>query len=111
MLESAWLFIGLMGILSTGVALSTQTESVAQSGSADGIAIISGIVGFLSWGVWTFGTLEVESVTSSGSIVTSTMPELTMLGIVFSLVPGYVALTGPVEIIRRSVDDPGTKDI
>lgn len=109
MLESGWLFTGVVAILATGVALSTQTETVAKSGQSDGIAIMSGIAGFVSWGVWSFGTLDVtvvgDSVTYSFSL-----PSLTMLGVMLALVPGYIALTGPADIIARS-REPNSREV
>jgi len=111
MLESAWLFVGVVAILATGVALSTQTQTVAQGQNADGIAIITGIAGFLTWGVWTFGTLEIEVLAQDGSTVVFTSPSLTFLGLMLMLVPGYIALTGPAEIIRRSVDNPEHREV
>jgi hypothetical protein len=41
-------------------------------------------------------------VTESGSEVTVTHPSLALVGIALALVPGYIALTGPIELIRRA---------
>jgi hypothetical protein len=71
---------------------------------------MAGIVGFVLWGVWTFGTLNIE-VANGTTVYTFTHPELTLLGIVMALVPGYIALTGPIDLIYRAVDDPGQRDI
>lgn len=91
MIESAWLFTGGLATLATIGALLTTD---------DGMAIITGVLGFISWGVWTFGTLEVivvrDAVTYSYS-----MPSITFVGLAFALVPAYIALTGPVEIVAR----------
>lgn len=110
MLESAWHFVGVVAILATGIAVSTKTAVAGAYPNDDGIAIFSGIVGFLSWGTWTYGTLAVDIVTNTGSTVTQSMPALTYFGIAMALVPGYIALTGPAEIISR-YRDPQTKDV
>lgn len=91
MLESAWLFTGLLAIIATTACVLTTD---------DGIAIISGVLGFIAWGVWTFGTLGVEAVGDSTTF-TFSMPSVTLLGVAFAMVPAYIALTGPVEIIGR----------
>jgi len=109
LLESAWLFVGVISILATGVAVATQTELLGASTNADGIAILSGIVGFVSWGVWTFGTLDVRVVGDSVTY-TFSMPPLTFLGIVLMLVPGWIALTGPIEIASR-YKQPESKEV
>jgi expansin (peptidoglycan-binding protein) len=111
MLESAWLFVGTVAILSTGVALSTKTEVAGLYGSDDGIAIFSGIVGFLSWGVWSYGALNLELVTNTGEIVTMAIPEVTYFGVAMALIPGYIALTGPAETISSRYRDTEAKDI
>jgi len=110
MLESAWLFVGVVSILATGVAVGTQTELLGASTNADGIAILSGIVGFVSWGVWTFGTLEIETPIEGNPDLVFASPALTFLGIVLMLVPGWIALTGPIEIASR-YKQPESKDV
>lgn len=100
MLESAWLFLGVLGVLATAVAVGTDDNAVAM---------VAGTLGFVVWGVWTFGTLNVETVSSAGTIGFE-MPAVTLVGVALALVPGFIALTGPVEVIRR-VDDTRTDDI
>lgn len=92
MLQNAWLFVGVLAILATGAAVLTDD---------DGIAIASGSLGFVAWAIWSYGALNVV-VGETGE--TWTMPELTMLGVALALIPGYIALTGPVEIISRARD-------
>lgn len=94
MIESGWLFTGLLATLATAAAIITND---------DGFAVMAGIVGFVTWGVWTFGSLNVEVFADSTTYTVST-PELTILGIAWALVPGYIALTGPVNIIQRYRD-------
>jgi len=111
MLLSAWLFIGFVALSSTGVALSTQTTAATQMPADDGIAIISGVLGFLSWAMWSFGAFNIEIATDSGSTLSYTLPPVAILGIVLALLPGYIALTGPAEIIRRSVNNPDHREV
>jgi len=111
MLKSAWLFVGVVATLATVVAVVTQTQIVRVFADADGVAIVAGTVGFISWGIWTFGTLNIELLTDSGDVVSYTLPSLTMLGIVFAIVPAYIALTGPIEIVSRAVDNPRSEDL
>jgi len=102
MLQSAWLFVGVVAILATATALGTDD---------DGVAILAGTAGTITWGVWTYGTLNVEAVDGAGSTLTFTMPSLTLLGIALALVPAYVALTGPVELVARANRQPDTEDL
>jgi len=111
MLLRAWLFMGFVGISSTGVALSTQTTAAAKMPADDGIAIISGIVGFLSWGIWSFGAFNLEIATDAGSTLSYTIPSFAIFGIVLALLPGYIALTGPAEIIKRSVSNVDSREV
>lgn len=92
MLQSAWLFVGLVAILATIGALLTDD---------DGIAIITGALGFVTWGIFAYGALNVEVAEAPEPYV---MPEVTILAVALALIPGYIALTGPVEIISRARD-------
>lgn len=91
MLQSAWLFIGTVAILSTAGALLVSDNA---------LAIITGVLGFVSWGMFAYGSLEVVIVTQS-TVFTYTLPSVTMFSVMAALVPGYVALTGPVEVVDR----------
>lgn len=101
MLESAWLMIGFVALCATGVAVSTKTKAAALFGNDDGVAIFSGIIGFIAWGFFAYGSLNVKVV---GDSVTYTfqMPGVTFFGVMMALVPGFIALTGPTDIIRRA---------
>lgn len=100
MLESAWLFVGCVAILATAAAVLTND---------DGVAIVAGVLGFVTWGVWTYGSLDVRAVGDSVTY-TFSMPSLTILGIAFALIPAYIALTGPTEIINRH-REPNAEEI
>lgn len=100
MLESAWLFIGVVALCSTAVAVSTKTQAAALFPNDDGVAIMSGITGVIAWGVWTYGALDV-SVAADGTIHTFSMPSVAYFGVAMALIPAYIALTGPADIINR----------
>lgn len=91
MILSAWLFVGLVAVLVTGVAVTT---------SDNGIAIVSGTLGFILWGVFAFGAYDVTVVTDS-AVRQQTMPFVALVGVMMAIVPAFVALTGPIEIIQR----------
>lgn len=94
MLLEAWLFLGVIGILATGVSLFTDD---------DGVAIIAGTLGFITWGIWTFGTLNVEKAVET-TVYEYSMAPVAVLGVILALIPGYIALTGPVELVSRYRD-------
>lgn len=98
MLESAWLFVGFVALLASGLALAT---------SDDAVGIVAGTIGLLSWVLWAYGSLNVESADGSGAF---SMPALTLLGLAFAIVPAYIALTGPVEVVGRA-RNAGTDDL
>lgn len=89
MLLSAWLFVGVVALAASGVALAT---------SDDGLAVMTGILGFVTWGVWTFGALNL-TVARDATVYTYSLPAVAIIGIAFALIPGFIALTGPVEVI------------
>lgn len=93
MLESAWLFIGVLGAISSGITLMAQRDE-------DGLAMVFGTIGFVSWAIWSYGALTVE-VADGGTVFQFAMPSLTFFGIAMALLPGYIALTGPIELIER----------
>lgn len=102
MLESAWVFIGRIAFAWT-VLTVLGAIYVPGDDTGDALATVGGVLGFVLWGIWTFGSLNVE-VMSGGSTTTFTHPELALAGVTMALVPGYIALTGPVELIARARD-------
>ncbi len=101
MLESAWLFVGRIAFAWTVITLAAAVYADADSKAGDGVAIIAGVVGFVMWGVWTFATFKIE-VVDGGATLTFTHPQLAILGVVLALVPGYIALTGPIDLVNRA---------
>jgi len=94
MLLQAWLFIGAVAALTTGAALWTADDS---------IAILTGVIGFISWGLWAYGALNLQIVRDA-TTYTYTQPEVALLGVALAIVPGFVALNGPVEMMARYRD-------
>lgn len=91
MLESAWLFIGVVATVVTFGCVMTPD---------DGWAILLGVVGFLSWGAFAYGGFDITVV---GDSVTYSFanPAVSFWGLIMSLIPGYIALTGPADIITN----------
>jgi len=109
MLESGWLFTGVVAVLLTVLALLTQTSAVRHFGQADGISIVLGALGTIAWGIFAYGSLDVV-VVDGGVTIAFTMPTLTLLSIAMSIVPIYVMLTGPYEILSQRYQDMDPQD-
>lgn len=109
MLESGWLFVGRIAFGWTVLATVAAVYLDGADGRADGVVSNAGVVGFLLWGVWTFGALNIE-VVDGGTTITFTHPELAIAGVAMALIPGYLALTGPIELIQRA-HDPSEREL
>jgi len=106
---TAWLVIGLLAILATVGAGITQTELVRTVGNADGIAMVTGAIGTIAWGIWSYGALAVEHIAPSTTYVFS-MPAVSVLGVALAIVPAYVLLTGPYEMLSQRYQDMDPQD-
>lgn len=95
MLLSVWLAIGVIATLSTGLALLTTD---------DGVAIVTGVLGFLGWTLWSYGALDIQRPVEGATSLTFSEPFVTLFGIGIALIPAFIALNGPVEIIARYRD-------
>lgn len=111
MLEAAWIFIGRIAFVWTVLTVLAAVYVDADNGTGDGLATIGGVVGFVLWGVWSFGALNV-AVVKGGRVSADyfSQPELALIGVAMALVPGYIALTGPIELINRA-RQPEMRDI
>lgn len=106
MLESAWLFVGRAAFAWTILTVAAAIYVDGTDETGDALAMVGGSVGVVLWGVWTYASLGIE-VVDAGSTVTFEHPELAILGVALALVPGYIALTGPIELVDRYRDaDP-----
>lgn len=92
MLQSAWLFIGTLAIITTTGALLVQD---------DAMAIILGVAGFLTWGFFAYGALDVR-VSTEAVTYSYSLPSVTILAVGFAIIPGFIALTGPTELVGRA---------
>lgn len=100
MLESAWLFVGRIAFLWTLVTLAGAIYVDGSDKTGDALATVGGSVGVVLWGVWTYASLGIE-VVDGGTTVTFEQPTLVILGVAMALVPAYIALTGPIELVDR----------
>jgi hypothetical protein len=91
MIASSWLFIGVVAFLITILTVLVPD---------DGWAIVLGIAGFLSWAFFAYGALEVTVIRNAVTYQYS-LPVVTFFGVIMSLIPGYVALTGPANVITE----------
>lgn len=110
MIESAFLFVGVVALVWTLATLAAAVVANNGNPAADALASNAGVVGFVLWGVWTFGSLNIE-VANGTTVYTFTHPELALVGIVMALVCGYVAITGPLDLIYRAMASPGQRDL
>lgn len=94
MLQTAWIFVGIVALIATVAAVVTEDN---------GIAIVAGALGFVCWLVVAYGALNIQVPTDSG-VETFSVPELTFLSVAIACVPGFIALTGPVELVSRAKD-------
>lgn len=110
MLQSAWLGIGIVALCATAVALSTKTKGAVLFPNDDGIAIYSGVVGFIAWSFVAYGALDLQVVGDS-TVHSFSMPSVTIFAVMMAVVPGFIALTGPVDIVRRARDNADLGDV
>lgn len=102
MLESTWLFIGTTALLTSGVALATQTQASQYFDRyADPVAIVVGTIGVFSWGILAYGSLDITVVGDSVTY-SFTQPSVTFWCLIMALPNLYVALTGPMESLKRA---------
>lgn len=94
MLESAWLFVGFVGVLITAAALYTNDNA---------LAIVLGVLGTVTWVIWTYGAFDV-TVVDGGVELSFSEPAIAIFGIMMGLVPLYIALTGPIEAAKGAVE-------
>lgn len=110
MIESAFLFVGRIAFAWTVLTVAGAVyASRDMSETGDALATVGGVVGFVLWGVWSYATLNVQ-VVGDAVVYEFSHPELTILGIAMAMVPGYIALTGPIELINR-YREPTTEQI
>lgn len=91
MLLTAWLVVVAIAVLATLGAVTTTD---------DGVAIVAGITGFITFGIAAFGAFDL-TVIDGGTTTQIQEPTIAILMLALSILPGLIALTGPVQIISR----------
>lgn len=86
----ALIFIGLVAAGATLISVTTDN---------DDIAIISGIIGSLSWFLFAYSSLSITTF-EGGTAHTTRYPALAVWGVAMAVPDVIVALTGPLEIIN-----------
>jgi hypothetical protein len=104
MQQSIWLFVGALATLTTlGTVWAASVDDV--------LMIVGGVLGFVLWGVWSYGSLNVERVTGNGCCVVSwSSPAVTLVGVMLALIPAWFALTGGPDLFRK-YRDPDAEEI
>lgn len=102
--------IAFVALCATAVSVFLKTKGATFFANDDGAAIFSGIVGFISWGMVAFGSFDVRVV---GDSVTYSfnMPTVAFFAVMMALIPGYIALTGPANIIAERYKEPTPEDL
>lgn len=95
MLQHTFIFVGLVAAAATFLTLRTADDEVA---------IISGLIGTISWILWAYSALNVIVYDGSGNPLSASYPSLTAFGVMMAVPCLYIALTGPLHIARSSTD-------
>lgn len=75
--------------------------------------ILAGFIGFFSWGMVAFGSLNVEVATSdqNAPVKTFTYPSLTLFAAALAVFCLIVALEGPFDLLDRWVRDAEVREL
>lgn len=95
MIASAWLFLGLVAtLLTAGVVLVPD----------EGWAIVLGVAGFVTWAMVAYGAFDVTVIRDTTHHYQ--MPVVALFAVMMACIPGYIALTGPANLMDtfRSAD-------
>lgn len=84
------IFIGVVGFVATLLSVTTDNDEVA---------IITGLIGTVSWLLFAFFALDVTHFDNSGNAYTTRYPALAAYGLAMAAPNFYVAMTGPLQII------------
>lgn len=101
MLESAWLLMAIVALTVSGLALLTDD---------DALAVVLGAVGVVAWGMVAYGSLDVRVVGDSVTY-TFSMPAVTIFAVICSLVPGFVLVAGPPNLLGSRVRQPSHDEL
>jgi hypothetical protein len=86
-------------------AAAIATTALALMSDDDALAMVLGAVGVVAWGMVAYGALDVRVV---GDSVTYSfgMPAVTIFAVAMALVPGFVLIAGPPNLLGSRVRDP-----
>lgn len=102
MYETHFLFLGTIAFLWTVLTALAASVLETADNSQDALAMVAGVIGFILWGVWSFAALNVQVIAGGQTTATTySSPELAIVGVMLALVPGWIALTGPFELVSR----------
>lgn len=87
-----WIFTGVVAAGATYVSITTENDQ---------IAIISGLIGTVSWLLFAFYSLSITIYDANGSPQTDRYPAAAAWGLVMASPNLYIALTGPLEIVHN----------
>jgi len=88
----------LIGLIFLGVVAAGATLLSVTTENND-IAIITGVIGSITWLLFAFFALDVTIVDDAGSVSKVRYPALAAWGVMMAVPNAYVALTGPLQII------------
>lgn len=91
MIWFGWLFIGLIAFVATWMALTT---------SQDDVLILFGLVGFITWLLFAYQSLNVTESPSGVTIVHS-YPALSMWALGMAVITGFAIIEGPIALIDQ----------
>lgn len=86
----AWVFLGTFAAAWTYLSQTRESD--------DQLLLISGLIGGFSWLLWSFYALDVTPVTG-GAV--ERYPAMAAFGVGIAAPNFYVALRGPLEIVKN----------
>lgn len=93
MIWQGWLFIGVVGLIATYTALTTQQ---------DDIAIMWGLIGVFSWALFSFQSLHVLVHAAGSSTPDSySYAAVSVWGLALAIANAYVVLNGPIALVDQ----------
>lgn len=93
MQELALLFLGAVGAGASYVSLSRASD--------DQLLILAGLIGTVTWLLFAYSALAQVDISANGVITPQPDPALAVWGVMMAAPNFYVALTGPLEIIKN----------
>jgi len=102
MQQTIWLAVGGLALIFTLVTLYGSTVD-------DTLAIVTGTLSFFTWGVWTYGSLNVQQLTRC-CVYSWSSPAVTLLGLMFALFSLWFVLVGGPELFA-SYRDTAAEDV